>query len=181
MAGIPRDGRSAGHAGTCLPMEQKNKLLSHSKTMKAKPQSPKAPLSHSPGRHRGPTALQNSPPPAASPKLLSHAWPVGVARHGTARIRLPYGCWQHHPRGKDPLPTQAGARAATANSQAEEQRAEQSGSDRSRQLSSLCEPKLTRQLHRFAAKTLPSPLSCKIARVFFVIIILNCEKCSFET
>lgn len=58
----PRDGRPAG---TCLPTRRKNpEALSHSKTMKAKPQSPKAPLSHCPGRRR-----------PAAPKTRRHLLP----------------------------------------------------------------------------------------------------------
>ncbi|XP_059696575.1 uncharacterized protein LOC132324463 [Haemorhous mexicanus] len=71
--GIPGDswdltgsGCFAGHAGTCPPAERTNKLLSHSKTMKAKPQSPKVPLSHSPAAATAPQSSQNSPPPAAA-------------------------------------------------------------------------------------------------------------------
>ncbi|XP_030092419.2 uncharacterized protein LOC108962556 [Serinus canaria] len=73
LQGIPGDswdptgsGCFAGHAGTCPPAERTNKLLSHSKTMKAKPQSPKAPLSHSPAAATAPQPSQNSPPPAAA-------------------------------------------------------------------------------------------------------------------
>lgn len=95
--GIPWDGQNpmgsgcfAGHAGTCLPAERANKLLSHSKTMKAKPQSPKVPLSHSPAAATAPQPSQNLPPPAAADPCSKGAgkrFPAGKAslsghRHG---------------------------------------------------------------------------------------------------
>lgn len=50
-----------------LPSRRASKqLLSHSKTMKAKPQSPKVPLSHSSAAATAPQPSQNSPPPAAA-------------------------------------------------------------------------------------------------------------------